>query len=93
MSDYIKREDAQAECNKRGVEHVAYAIGLLPCADVVERKRGEWIRTFDRNIDGKEWFMHCSVCKKSFLESEIYICGNYLPHFCPECGADMRGAK
>lgn len=35
MTDYIKREDAQAECNKRGAEHIVYAIGLLPSADVV----------------------------------------------------------
>ncbi len=52
-------------------------ISLVPTADVVEVKHGEWI---DR--DEKTW---CSLCGKSNKQ--------YKPPYCPHCGAKMDGEK
>ena len=54
-------------------------IDSIPSADVVERKRGEWI--FDDPIRAN---FKCSEC----LERND-ICSK----FCPNCGADMRERK
>ena len=48
-----------------------------PAADVVERKTGRWEYQ-------SETFLKCSVCGKLNITS---------PHFCPNCGADMRGKE
>ena len=54
----------------------------------VERAEGEWIRTFD----GNEWYWYCSNCKEQWYEDDLYMSGNEFPHFCPNCGAKMKGA-
>ena len=45
----------------------------------IERKRGEWTNAGMLTV-------HCSNCKSEFHELEAM-------NFCPNCGADMRGAK
>ena len=50
----------------------------LPAADVVERKRGEWI------WDSRFSDYTCSECHNWDLKT---------PNFCSNCGADMRGEK
>ena len=57
----------------------------VPSAD---RPQGEWIRTFD----GNEWFWYCSNCKTQWYEDDLWMGGNEFPHFCPNCGARMKGA-
>lgn len=86
MSDYIKREDAinavaDYLLEHRGtgtLNHIQNASVIInircPSADVVERKRGEWIVK-------QNGFAECSVC-------EQYYFSDY--NFCPNCGADMR---
>lgn len=49
-----------------------------------ERKKGEWV---DGN--GKDTFIHCSVCDKEAYWDTDY--GQQEFDFCPYCGADMRG--
>ena len=84
MSDYIKREDAIALARKgvlisnRNFKKVCKAINDLPSADVVERKRGEWIDA------GQYPFDACSLCGCNVDSYEEY-------NYCPNCGADMRG--
>ena len=54
------------------------AINKIPSADVVERKRGEWI--WDGYVYDTPYACNC--------------CGalmDYESNFCPNCGADMRG--
>ena len=58
-------------------------------ADVVERKRGEWI-----DVGHK---IRCSVCDHGvFLGTTDPVVHKYEKenfNFCPNCGADMRGEK
>ena len=56
-----------------------------PTADVVERKKGEWVWMGEK---GDSRFM-CSVCKSK--ENVPTIMGKpEVWWFCPNCGADMR---
>jgi rRNA maturation endonuclease Nob1 len=52
-------------------------MSKIPTADVVEVRRGKWIK---RGNEKK-----CSECKF------IYYSNNDEWNFCPNCGADMRG--
>lgn len=55
-----------------------------PSADVVERKRGEWMIGENEN-DG---WCKCSCCGYVNVTCEVYsICGVF--NFCPNCGARM----
>lgn len=89
MKEYIEREAAIHAVVKRfwsklyvsDVE-LGDAIEELPAADVVERKRGEWVTvTYDVEGWGEMFDEKCSVC--GFVEY-------YRHNFCPHCGADMR---
>ena len=67
--------------------YVEELIDHAPTADVVERKKGEWIDepVYKQTIDGKTWdgFTYCSKCK------QMHEYG-YRSNFCPNCGASMR---
>ena len=90
MPRYIDAEELwiqldKAELFEQGKNH-AYYKGLRkakrilseqPTADVVERKKGKWVR---KDIKGIPYC--CSVCTGRF---------DYEWKFCPNCGADMRG--
>ena len=64
-----------------GIESVLEYAEHIPAADVVERKRGEWV--YEKTYQGMKYI--CSEC------GEIPEC--FEPNFCPNCGADMRGAE
>lgn len=66
-------------------DDVYKALEAVPSAD---RPQGEWIRTFD----GNEWYWYCSNCKEEWYEEDLWMGGNEFPHFCPNCGARMKGA-
>ena len=55
----------------------ASEIANIPAADMRPVVRGKWV---DEPIKGVKY--HCSVCQGRF---------NYTWHYCPNCGADMRG--
>lgn len=57
-------------------------VNSIPAADVVERKRGEWIKVGESC--GAD-ILECSVCHT--------IHPQYGDAFCRDCGADMRGEK
>lgn len=95
MNDYIKRKDAINLFKRDDIhgfmlpekekEYLAWCIERLPSADVVERKRGEWIKEID-TMSGSE---DCAPI--NYYCSE---CGAFSPkkkNFCYSCGADMRG--
>lgn len=77
---------------KRGAMYSAYDIGkaieMIPSADVVERKRGEWDK--DSNM---AFYWKCSECGAYLFwrHEEFMVNGN--PNFCPNCGVDMRGER
>ena len=87
MSDYIKREDIikllynNENCGACSNMSIMSDIRALPSADVVERKRGEWIDGANHN-----GYVRCSMC--GYNEFRTDRC-DYL-NFCPNCGADMR---
>ena len=53
----------------------------------VERKRGEWIRVTEEL--GESWM--CSECMEEFIPHDGMEEFASYAHFCPNCGADMRG--
>ena len=103
MSDYISREAALVaiknlypgiplakinlpkwhETNKTYME-CELAIEDLPAADVQEVKRGRW------ELNALESIATCSECEccipTLWKDPDIYW------NYCPNCGADMRGA-
>lgn len=85
MPRYIDAEILKKAMSHYGSEDVIYRdeiemyIDDTPTADVVERKRGEWIK------DEESIFAHryrCSVCA-------FYRIGAPTK-YCEDCGADMR---
>lgn len=103
--EYIKKQDAIKVLKERASmlnEVVAWhyetlygaAIMNIPPADVVERKRGEWVW----DIDAIDWGIGawcCSECQSKNDNIPHYPKTNPLiwhgTKYCPECGADMRG--
>lgn len=65
-----------------------FASAVQEAADVVERKRGEWIRVTEEL--GESWM--CSECMEEFIPHDGMEEFASYAHFCPNCGADMRGA-
>lgn len=94
MAEYIKREDVGLSdfeivmCNgdyKEALKMLLEKVEKIPSADVVERKTGKWI--------GNKRHQSCSECHMTYcvpdgkngeLDMTAY-------HFCPNCGAYMRG--
>ena len=103
MDEYIKREALkEVVANLRWSNHLNKeatlnlmdrAIDNLPAADVVERKRGEWIGEADGYADGELVYdvWYCSECNHCIDDGTDDP--TMLPNFCPNCGADMRGEK
>lgn len=99
MAEYIDR-DALVERWKRRLKYmvadedgeypinfkiVVDALEREPAADVVERKRGEWVDNCVR-----DW--RCSECggKIQKIRKIDGYCYDDKPNYCPDCGTDMR---
>lgn len=83
--DAISRQAAIDECNKRGAEHIGYAIAHLPTVQP-EVRTGKWTLGFDNKY--MEKYYYCSCCGgRKYGEYEP------LDYFCSNCGADMRGEQ
>ena len=97
MSDYIKRDDAidviRTMMSVRPLDSDRYVLSdvkdrlrRVSSADVVERKKGEWITVWVyKDEESGYWKLKCSACGKS----RFYDMTKYP--FCPSCGAYMRG--
>ena len=55
-------------------------IDAIPTADIRENVKGEWGRT-------KNGFIYCSNCEATWYDNAWTDDW----HYCPNCGADMRG--
>ena len=106
MTDYIKRKAAldaiYFDVDDKGdgslnevICDCLDVIERLPSADVVERKKGEWIKEFSyveceyrydgaipSEVDYKVLCYKCPTCGSRFEKAT---------NFCPDCGADMGG--
>ena len=86
MKDYIEREAAcellaMALDDDWEPKYAADRMNNIPAADVRPVVRGEW------EVKGQD--IYCSVCGE---ESGYNPFGaSTFSHFCPNCGADMRG--
>ena len=70
----------------RGLDRAETEIDMLPKADVVEVKHGEWFEVDDGIDIGSGKHLECSICgkwKKDRIKS----------NYCPNCGAKMDGGK
>ena len=94
MKEYIERGKVLAliECSLPDTDDLALAINgalgitavnvrKIPAADVVERKRGEWVM--------KETIIRSPYAKNAYC-SECLEETSFHHNFCPNCGADMR---
>ena len=90
MKEYIERDALMSKqwvCRTADIDGATYAdlrdiadyIAEFPAADVVERKRGEWV---DAPTDGV-WTTRCTYCGNEEPEHKH-------TNFCHNCGADMR---
>ena len=98
MDEYIKREDVihifeakadMATGTPKAVFHsVCKMIALLPAADVVEVRHGEWMPI----VIQENYFdpPYCDTCKCSMCEYEIDV-SETVYNYCPNCGAKMDG--
>lgn len=77
-TDTISRQAAIDECNKRGAEHIGYAIAHLPSA----QPTATWL-IHKWGDDAK-----CSNCGRSF--KDVYDMDNY-DQYCRHCGTHMEG--
>lgn len=78
-----------APCRACSIGDIFDDVEDFPAADVVERKHGKWERHFSRPCVYADLFWHCSVC--GYKNAENFA--NTDHHFCPNCGADMRGGE
>ena len=94
MAEYWKKEDVLKVVNNLvigtydpNVEYAfcrlqeivsKYLASMLPAADVVERKKGEWI-PYEIHYDV---YFKCSECGNGETQDQT--------NYCPSCGADMR---
>ena len=62
--------------------------GIDDIVSVQPIRKGHWIRK-ENDI---EWWYECSECEQEPLKSR-FTDEDILSDFCPNCGADMRGAK
>lgn len=68
-------------------DHAKDFLSIIPAADVVEVRRGEWIFLCAvSTMQYKAYEYRCSLCNEV---EEMYK----KKPFCPNCGADMRGDK
>lgn len=67
------------------VQTLGEAYGVIQgmeTVDAVPVRRGRW-----RYYEG---MLTCSECGMEFYDDIMEYCGDHVPKFCPECGADMR---
>ena len=90
--DYLqllnKDENPTAESKWYGVNWAKNTIAELPSAQP-ERKKGKWIDAVLQNDNSGLPVQVCDQCNTFFPLA--YTGGGH--HFCPNCGADMRGSE
>ena len=100
MNDYINKGSTRdafchdckgvsyRDCEYADTCHTQKVLTKQPSAEVVERKRGEWIRHKGFGIDDDYYpsKFECSECHH-------YIMIGFDNSFCPNCGCQMNGEE
>lgn len=73
----LEEADSTFNISMGAFNFLSQLLSKIPATDVRPVVRGKWI---DEPIKGVRY--HCSVCQGRF---------DYTWHYCPNCGADMRG--
>ena len=98
MDDLISRQAAIDELSQKYIiidnpHYIGYNAGLdeaeraIKALPPVKPKRGKWIDAVIPNDNGDLLVQVCDQCNTFFPLA--YTGGGH--HFCPNCGADMRG--
>ena len=93
LKEYAKCSNGNGNCEKCfgdwncGGSCHEHAKMLLQDLDAREVKRGHWERKENDNV---YWYV-CSECKDDMSRNKYG--GWSFPHYCPNCGADMRGEE
>lgn len=67
------------------VQTLGEAYGIIQEMDTVDAvpvRHGRW-----RHYEG---MLTCFECGMGFYDDIMEYCGDHVPKFCPDCGADMR---
>jgi hypothetical protein len=87
MAEYIEREAAIAETRKPRLTdaELRRRLAHIPAADVRPAVKGKW--TMNSGFPDR---LICSECGAQF---DCWHWESKQMHFCPNCGADMRGEQ
>lgn len=69
--------------------------GVKSCEHHKEERKGEWLSPYGEPVANDDYFFDfmCSECESWFCFDEVVCLDNFASNFCPNCGADMRGAE
>ena len=85
MRRYIDITDTEIPSDENDYDELvafADAIAEQEIIQLPERKKGKW-----RHYEG---YLTCSECGTEYDDDIMTHCGDDVPKFCPDCGADMR---
>ena len=83
-------DESEVKGYNDGIDLAISVISEFPSTEP-ERMKGEWIDgMLYYDFEESEWEkVKCSVCKNFVVKQIFYHDNKY--HFCPYCGADMKG--
>ena len=68
-----------------GIHTAISELRLMPTENVRENVKGEWTDHRTLEHDGEFYCSNCGFVLDSYIQGAFY-------NYCPNCGADMRGA-
>lgn len=78
-----KPDDSEVFAHSRGlIISIERSINALPSEEL---KRGKW-----RHYEG---MLTCLECGADFYDEIMEYTGDEVPHFCPDCGANMEAKE
>ena len=91
MPKYIRQDKAVKYAEWEGAYKIAMRLGEFDTVEISDE-----IAENSTNKPHGRWGLGCicSNCDKSadyFVSGDVWI--DKMPNFCPNCGADMRGAE
>lgn len=87
----ISSDESEVKGYNDGIDLAISVIAKFPSVESEQQKKGEWIDgILYQDFDESEWEkVKCSVCENFVVKQIFYHDNKY--HYCPYCGADMRG--